>query len=239
MRGCAAAVLLLFPAVLGAAKPLPPSPPSYVHNEGVVSRDCESRLSRALEGVERRTGRQFALALFRSLEGESLEDYSNKLFRAWRIGSAKRDDGLLFCLFLAERRWRVEVGYGLEGTITDAEAARIAREGGVPRFREGDFDGGVEAVVAGLGARLEGKPPPAPEEGPRGVLIGSMLLCGFVLWLVLLLRLRRAAMPYGIGRRGAGTSWGGGGGFEGFSGGGGGFSGGGGSSGGGGASGGW
>ncbi len=63
------------------------------------------------------------IAIFRSLEGESLEDYSNRLFKHWKIGDAKKNDGVLLALFKEDRKWRVEVGYGLEGVLTDLEAA--------------------------------------------------------------------------------------------------------------------
>src|SRR5438105_2765700 len=120
-RRLAAALVLLLasPLALQAKKPLPPSPDGYVYNEGVVSPSTEQRLSRRLRGVEERTGHQLVVALFQSLDNESLEDYANRLFREWKIGSKKKDDGLLFTLFKDDRRWRVEVGYGLEGTLTD------------------------------------------------------------------------------------------------------------------------
>lgn len=188
--------------------------------------------------VEQRTGHQFVVALFKSLDGESVEDYTNRLFRAWKIGSKKLDDGLLFTLFQQDRRWRVEVGYGLEGTITDLEASEFGRAG-VPYFASGDYAGGVRVVVDGLAARLENGPsvrPPAPAQpslfSDPVVWIG--LIC--IIWLILQAFLRGPTIGssyYGGGWDGGG--WGGGGG--GF--GGGGFSGGGGSSGGGGASGGW
>src|SRR5581483_4240108 len=115
---------------------------------------CVLRLSVALGDIERRSGHQFVVALFQGLEGENLEEYSNRLFRSWRIGDARRNDGLLFALFKNDRKWRVEVGYGLEDRVTDLEAAELAREYGVPRFYAGDFDGGVQNVVAALGAKI-------------------------------------------------------------------------------------
>ncbi len=233
--------LLLWPAALWAAKPIPPAPPSYVHNEGVVSPEAEARLAQTLRGFEQATGHQFAVALFQSLDGEALEDYSNRLFRAWKIGDAKRNDGLLFCLFQQDRKWRVEVGYGLEGTLTDLQAGAIAREQAVPYFKNGDFDGGVQAVVEGLSARLQGQPLPArADKGGRSDLI---IIIFFGVLLAILSWVRQMAFGgYCVGRRSGGYCRGGffpGGGWSGGSGGFGGFSGGGGSSGGGGASGGW
>ncbi len=248
MRGrhLAAGLLLLWPAAAQAAKAIPSSPASYVHNENVVSSTAEQSLSQALRDVEQKTGHQFAVALFESLESESLEDYSNKVFRAWKIGDAKRNDGLLFCLYKNDRRWRVEVGYGLEGTLTDLEAAEIARNG-VPFFKRGDLDGGVLAVVAGLAAKLEGKAAPAAANSVAPALDLALWFKILLVFLIIGMPILQYFMAWTLGPRArrSGASFidfTGGGGFGGggdWSSGGGGFSGGGGSSGGGGASGGW
>lgn len=224
LAGC-----LLLAGGAQAAKPIPAAPSSYVHNEGVVSEPAAERISGLLRQVERSTGRQFVVALFQSLEGENLEAYSNRVFRTWKIGDARRNDGLLFCLFLAERGWRVEVGYGLEGTLTDLEAAEIARETGVPYFKAGDYDQGVIAVASGLAEKL-GLQEAAGQKTPRRRKARwfDVVLFLVVLAFYLLFPRRRG---YNIGGRGRHGGWGGG-----F---GGGFSGGGGLSGGGGASGRW
>ena len=235
MRKSAAFLLLLLPAVLWAAKEIPPPPSSYVLNEGVISPETQARLSATLSAFEQGTGHQFAVALFQGLDGEDLDDYSNRVFRAWKLGGAKTNDGLLFCLYKQDRKWRVEVGYGLEGVITDLSAGQIARDQGVPHFKSGDFDGGVLAVVDALAAKLQGKEVPAPAEADdSGRLSGAGLALVFFVF-ILLLRFKFSS--YGIN---SGGDWGGGFRGGGLGGGGfGGFSGGGGSSGGGGASGGW
>jgi uncharacterized protein len=241
-----AALALLIPAVLWAAKPFPPSPRSYVHNESVVSAGAEQRLSQTLRGFEQATGHQFVVALFQSLDGESLEDYTNKLFREWKIGSAKGNDGVLFALYKNDRKWRVEVGYGVEGVITDLQAGSIARDYGVPHFKSGDFDGGVQAIVDALIARMKGGDlPPSPKHSDAGIPIGLIIM---VFYLVMMLV--QYFMIWTVGPKARHSGWffidltqggSGGGSGSGWSsgGGGGGFSGGGGSSGGGGASGGW
>jgi uncharacterized protein len=195
-----------------------------------------AELSPELAAFEKRTGHQMVVAAFQSLDEESLEDYTNRLFRAWKIGSAKGDDGVLFALFVQDRKWRVEVGYGLEPVLTDLEAAELARSG-VPQFQRGDYGGGTLTVVRGLEARVSGGPRARAPQAPQGrpytdeeldLLWRAAVIPGLFFLLVFIL-LRDSGGT--IGRRGGG--WGGGG----F--GGGGFSGGGGSSGGGGASGGW
>ena len=86
---------------------------------------------------EKTTGAQVVIAVFPSLEGESLEDFSIKLAEKWRVGQKGLDDGAIMLVFLNERKVRIEVGYGLEGAIPDLEAARIIRETIAPRFRAG------------------------------------------------------------------------------------------------------
>ena len=99
---------------------------------------------------ERATGVQMIIALFPSLGGESLEDYSIRLAQQWRIGQKALDNGLILLVFLQDRKVRVEVGYGLEPTVTDVVAGEIIRERIAPRFREGRYGAGLEAAVAGV-----------------------------------------------------------------------------------------
>ena len=196
------------------------------------------------------------LAVFRSLEGESLEDFSIRLAEKWRVGQKGLDDGAIVLVFVQDRKLRIEVGYGLEGAIPDIEAARIIREVIAPRFREGRYAAGLEAGVRTLYARVEGKPPAERRGKARGG--GSHFpfwgVVGFfaILAVIAAMLMREAATTRGFNRGGytAGRGgWGippiimfpgmggrgrrdndddrGGGGFGGFSGGGGSFGGGG------------
>ena len=209
-RSAQLAALGLLVALTCAAKPFPEAPSSYVYNEGVIPQSDASALSLRLADVERKSGHQFVVALFQSLDGESLEDYTNRLFRTWKIGQAKTDDGLLFALFLKEHKWRVEVGYGLEGTITDLEAAEFGRAG-VPYYQSGDFAGGVRVVVQGLADRLEGLPGarrPPPPSGPPGNPFDEptlWIVVIFIVWFLLQTWARRRT----IGRRGYDSRFGG------------------------------
>jgi uncharacterized protein len=108
-----------------------------------------------------------AIAIFPSLEGESLEDYSIRLAQQWRVGQKGLDDGLILLVFVKERKVRVEVGYGLEPTITDVVFARIIRETIAPRFREGQYAAGLEAAVAAVFERIAAKESPVRRQ-PRG-----------------------------------------------------------------------
>src|SRR5436309_13927142 len=94
-----------------------------------------------------------AIALFRSLEGESLEDVANRLFQTWRLGRKGLDNGVLLVVFVQDRKLRIEVGYGLEAVLTDAEADQIIRNAIAPRFREHRYAAGLEASAVAVYAR--------------------------------------------------------------------------------------
>lgn len=223
-----------------------------------------ARLEARLADHERATGAQMAIAIFTSLEGESLEDYAHRLFQKWRLGRKSLDNGVLLVVFVQDRKLRLEVGYGLEPVLTDAAAARIIREVIAPRFREGRHAAGlggaadaVYALIAPAGAGRAGKSAEDlrresdawrrnqrhHEDSARLYLILFFALVAAVVGGLAWEATRRQGVT--AGRRGwqRSSGWssggwsGGGGGWS--SGGGGGFSGGGGSSGGGGASGSW
>jgi len=196
-----------------------------------------------------------AVAIFRSAEGESIDDVSIKLAERWRIGQKGLDNGVILVVFLTERRVRLEVGYGLEPTIPDAVAAGIIRDVIAPRFREGRYAAGIEAAARAVYERAgEGKADGRTRRsrGTNFPMIGFFVLFGIMAlifaWETMSLQRRQRRLHYTLGSQGPyvpmGPTWGGfmgGGGFGGGGGGGGGggFSGGGGSFGGGGASGEW
>jgi uncharacterized protein len=125
------------------------------------------------------------VAVFQSLEGESLEEYSIRLAQQWRIGQKSLDNGLILLVFLHERKVRVEVGYGLEPTITDVVASQIIRESIAPRFREGRYAAGLEAAVTAVFQRIEAKDSPAPAkpkstQSPLRGVIGFVAILGVI-----------------------------------------------------------
>jgi len=103
-----------------------------------------------------------AIAVFKSLDGENLEDVANRLFQQWRLGQKKLDNGVLLVVFVEDRKLRIEVGYGLEGVLPDAEAAQIIRGVIGPRFREQRYAAGLEAATIAVFERI--KPGSTPEE---------------------------------------------------------------------------
>jgi uncharacterized protein len=103
-------------------------------------------LEQALAGYEQKTGHQFAFLSLPSTAGEDIAAFSMRVLERWKLGSAERDDGVLLTLATEDRAVRIEVGYGLEGAVPDALAARVVREVMLPRFRASDIDGGVTAA---------------------------------------------------------------------------------------------
>jgi uncharacterized protein len=216
----------------------------------VLPAERAAALEAKLAEHERRTQQQFALLTVPSLEGEAIEPYAVDVFEQWKLGDKKRDDGLLVVVAPNDRKVRIEVGYGLEGVIPDAIAARVIRDVMAPAFRENDYAGGIDAAFTALIATAGGDPNalPEPQQARRQPKVSLMpLLLPFIFFFILSRlgggrRGRRRGMwmmgpGFGAGFGGGGFSGGGfgGGGF----GGGGGFRGGGGGSGGGGASGSW
>jgi uncharacterized protein len=119
---------------------------------GMLSPGGAQTLEERLAGFERETGHQIAVLTIPSLEGDAIEDFGIRVAEAWKIGKKGFDNGAILIIAQKERKLRIEVGYGLEGVLPDAIASRIIREVIVPRFRDGDFSGGI---VAGVNAILQ------------------------------------------------------------------------------------
>jgi uncharacterized protein len=223
-----------------------------VDQANVLSADTRAALTTKLKDLEEKSGIQLVVATVSSLQGQEIEPYANELFRTWRLGEAKKNNGVLFLIAPKEHRARIEVGYGLEGTLTDATSKIIIANAVAPRFKAGDFNGGVTRGVDDIittlttdSADWQKRPRVRTEENEPaviGFIVPLFILAVFIVIFVALVR-----QQGGIGRAllymwlSSGTSRGGGFSSGGFSSGGGGdsFSGGGGSSGGGGASGSW
>jgi uncharacterized protein len=256
LRVVVAAFALAAFATLGfaparAAANFPALTGRVVDQANALSAGERASLEGKLADLETKSGIQLVVATVSSLGGEEIEPYANELFRAWKLGEAKKNNGVLFLIAPKEHRVRIEVGYGLEGTLTDATSALIIANAVAPRFKAGDFDGGVARGVDDIitvlttdSADWQKKPElRAERDAPRLDALSPLLVLAFILFVFFITR-------RGGGGGGGGGGLGniliasalmgrGGGSFGGGSFGGGGFSGGGGSSGGGGASGGW
>lgn len=123
----------------------------------ILSEDVKELLSERLKEHEDRTTNQVVVLTLPSLQGESIDDYSNRVFNEWKLGQEGQDNGILIVVVPDERSMRIEVGYGLEGAVPDITAGRVIREIMAPRFRDGDFDGGVSEGALAIINILEGQ----------------------------------------------------------------------------------
>lgn len=134
----------------------------------VIPADREAALEATLAEFERRKGSQIAVLLVPSTAPEEIEQYSIRVVDAWKLGRKAVDDGALLIIATDDRRLRIEVGRGLEGVLTDLTSNRIITEIIRPRFRDGDYAGGVEAGVDRIIRLVDGEPLPEPEAGADG-----------------------------------------------------------------------
>ena len=253
------AAALLFSLAALAALDFPPLTGRVVDQANVMTPESRNELETKLKDLEDKSGIQLVVATVKSLQGGDIETYANELFRTWKLGQAQKNNGVLLLIAPNEHKVRIEVGYGLEGTLTDALSSVIISSAIVPRFKTGDFSGGISRGVDGIISvlssdtsdwqrKVEVRQDDPESDFDKLFPILFFLLILFICWYLIRNAggggpssggtARRAGplfIPYG------GSSWGGGFGGGGFGGGGfgGGFGGGGGSSGGGGASGGW
>jgi len=128
-----------------------------VDNAEIMKADTRRRLTELLQAHERKTTNQVAVLTVPTIHGESVEDYAVRVFEQWKLGHKGKDNGVLVVVVPQDRRMRIEVGYGLEGTLTDAAAGRIIRDVMTPRFRQRDYDGGIFQGAGAILAQLEGK----------------------------------------------------------------------------------
>ncbi len=246
-------VLWLTVGWAGAAEPdFPPLSGRVVDAAGILSPKTSSDIAQMLAQREQATGDQVVVATVNSLQGYAIEDFGVQLGRHWGIGQKGRDNGAILLVAPSERKVRIEVGYGLEARLTDAQSRVIIDQVILPAFRRGDFDSGVRAGAAAMLKVLGGEKPDEVKDNHfnstlfLALFIPAWCLIFFGVWGVLIgsyLRHRNdptwlRAHHFGVrGGHSAGFFSGRAGGFGGGLGGG--FSGGGGSFGGGGASGGW
>lgn len=228
----------------GFAVQVPPLQGRINDQANLLSEAVKQQLTASLVEYEKATGHQLAVLTIPTLDGDPIEDFSIRVVEAWKLGKQGKDDGILVLVVSKDRKMRIEVGYGLEGELTDATAGRIVRDVMAPRFRMGDYAGGVaaavDAVIVKTGGHAAGT---APNDSTRDglparpmsllsrILVGLFKLAFFGLFGVVALFIfffNRFGGPRSGGMYFGGSGFGGsGGGDGGFSGGGGGFGGGG------------
>src|SRR6202162_5900583 len=127
-----------------------------VDRAGVMSADSRSAIETKLKDLEDKSGIQLVVATVKSLQGSDIEPYANQLFRTWKLGQTQKNNGVLLLVAPAEHKVRIEVGYGLEGTLTDDLSSVIISSAIVPRFKANDYSGGIERGVDGIISVLNG-----------------------------------------------------------------------------------
>ena len=141
-----------------AAEVIPPAPKAFFNdNANVVPAPVASQLNETLAQFERDSSNQLLVAIFPKMQTDSsIEDYANRLFQAWGPGLKDKDNGAVLLVFIQDRKMRIEVGYGLEPRLTDAECFRIIEEL-KPHFRSGDYATGLTNAVSGMIAATQGE----------------------------------------------------------------------------------
>lgn len=241
---CTAAVTFFAAALLAvsafAQVQFPELRGRVVDEANLLTPDKEAEISGMLQAHEDTTGNQVVVVTVQGLQGRSIEEFAVELGRHWGIGREDRDDGVLFLIAPNERQVRIEVGYGLEGLLTDARASVIIQNDIIPAFRSGDRVKGIMQGVEGILAALEQEPDTVSGIAPEKQKFAIPPIIIFFIFIVIIMSLRsfgRASRRHMRGHRNwSSGGWSSGGGFSGGSGG---FSGGGGSFGGGGSSGSW
>ncbi|MGJ0508806.1 MAG: TPM domain-containing protein [Methylocystis sp.] len=258
LRALVALTLILAASLAIAGPKYPQLTGRVVDQAGVIPEATRASLTTKLKDLDDKSGIQLVVATIKSLGDADVETYANGLFRYWKLGEAKKNNGVLFLVAPTDRKMRIEVGYGLEGTLTDALSKVIMATAVAPKFKSGDFGAGIERgvdavieVLSGDSAEWVKKVPPPPSLFDE--LFPLIIFALFIFIFIMMVRdvgrpasyrtYRRGGppviVPTGRGRdwddfggSSGGSSWSGGGGSDSFSGGGG-------SSGGGGASGDW
>src|SRR5579871_6059046 len=156
------ALLLCWPFAASADVAVPPLSGRVVDQTGTLTQGDIDSLNAKLKDLEKRKGSQVAVLIVPTTQPETIEQYSIRVAEAWKIGRKKIDDGALLVVAKNDHKLRIEVGYGLEGALTDVTARRIIDEVIVPQFRRGDFDGGITAGITRIIGVVDGEPLPAP-----------------------------------------------------------------------------
>lgn len=197
-------ILVLLPFVCLGQLSVPEHGGVWVHDDAnILSAQTEARIESMLKGERDSTSNQIAVLTIPSLQGESIDEYSLRVAEAWKLGKADKDNGVLLLIAIEDKQIRIETGYGLEGVLTDALSSRINRNEIAPHFRQGDYDGGVQAGVVAIIQAIKGEyknddPPPQVRKSSRR----SPLTTLVILIIIIIIVSRR-----GRGGRGGGGYW--------------------------------
>ena len=226
-----------------AAEVIPPKPYRYFNDyAGVVSKEAAQRFNEQLAQFERETSDQVVVAIFSKMQSDSdIADYTQRIAQAWGVGQKGRSNGAVLFVFVQDRKMFIQVGYGLEGALPDITAFDITEYHIKPRFRNGDYEGGlatgIDLICKAIRGEYKGSGKTVAEQRGNTGAPSLLFFIIFIIVLIIISRVMRRLGGYGYSSRqggpiffpvGGGGSWSsGGGGFSGFGGGGGSFGGGG------------
>ena len=186
-----AGLLLLFVAVLAGAQavlPIPPLAARVTDLTATLSADQRARLEEKIASFERQKGSQIAVLIVPSVLPETVTEYALRVVESWKLGRKGIDDGALLLVAKDDRKLRIEVGYGLEGALNDATAKRIISETISPRFKQGDFYGGIDAGLDVMIKVAAGEALPEPKQAGKaseangaGIDFETLMFFGFIL----------------------------------------------------------
>ena len=201
LRAAAAAALMFGFFAAAEDAPIPPLTGRVVDLNGALTVGQKRELEASLQAFQTRKGSQIAVLITGTTFPEPIEPFAIRVAEAWKIGRKGLDDGIVVVIAKSDRAMRIEVGYGLEGAVPDAVAKRLIEEEFIPKFREGDFYGGLRAGLDRLMRIIDGEPLPAPkQEGsggsePRGIEAYFVLFMAIVIAVGGLLRALFGRLP--------------------------------------------
>lgn len=209
---------------------LPPIPSQYVYDEAnIIAPDKEAFLNHQLSQLEKQSTTQVVVAVVNSLQGTSIEDYSIRLAEKWKPGQKDKDNGVILLVAPNERKVRIEVGYGLEATLTDALSSEIIQGEIIPEFKSGNMEAGivqgVKAIIQVVHGEYKASASHYSRKKEKWSPLNFLFFCGpftpFLILLIIAQILGRRGYTYtghhgsgGWSSGSSGSSWGGGGGFS-------------------------
>ena len=164
-RSLLAAAMLLWSLLAAAQVAVPPLAGHVTDQTATLTAEQMATLEQTLTAFEARKGSQLAVLMVRTSAPEEIEQYAMRVAEQWKLGRKKVDDGAILVIAKDDRAVRIEVGYGLEGALTDLDSKRIISEAILPRFKQQDFYGGITAGVGQIISVIDGEP--LPEPNPR------------------------------------------------------------------------
>lgn len=172
-----------------SALSVPPAPPlerPIVDQTGTLSEQQQSALADQIAASRKEKDYQIGILLIPSLENRDLEGYSIDVARAWGIGEKAKNNGVLLIVVKNDRKLRIEVGSGLEGDLTDAQSGRIIQQKITPKFKTGDYYGGISDGVAAIHEAVMGRAPAPAQPTGSGDITGAIMNVGFfALWIII------------------------------------------------------